>query len=72
MVSGQNGDANPCAELARCSTVNQVNCCCTQARNALGVLSLLCEALDAGLALHCGSDLYLARRALGDCITLGR
>ena len=54
------------------AAATQVHCCCTQARNALGVMSLLCEALDAGLALVCGSDLYLARRALGDCITLGR
>ena len=49
-----------------------VNCCCTQARNALGLFSVGSEIVDAGLALFCGSDLYLARRAVGDGITLAR
>ena len=49
-----------------------VHCCCTQARNALGLLSLLSEVVDASLALQCGSGLYLARRAIGDSVTLAR
>lgn len=50
----------------------EVQFCCTEARNSLGVLNMIAEVVDAALSWQCLPELYLLRRAVGDAVTLGR